>query len=67
LGGRNSSWAWTNERARLEDKAICFMPLNRAFGGGCIMAIGCATDEGRPEKIKAMIDFTREYGIYKRA
>ena len=32
--------------------------------GGYIMAPGCSVDEVEPENLKAMIDFTKEYGIY---
>ncbi len=34
-------------------------------GGGFIMAPRSAIDEVKPENLKAMIDFTREYGVYK--
>ena len=34
-------------------------------GGGYIMAFGTAMDEGKPDTIHAMIDFTKEYGVYK--
>jgi hypothetical protein len=34
-------------------------------GGGFILAPRSAIDEAKPENIKAMIDFTREYGVYK--
>ncbi|MFC1902036.1 uroporphyrinogen decarboxylase family protein [Chloroflexota bacterium] len=33
--------------------------------GGFIMTTSCAVDEAKPENVKAMIDFTREYGVYK--
>ncbi|MFC1902037.1 uroporphyrinogen decarboxylase family protein [Chloroflexota bacterium] len=33
--------------------------------GGFIMMTSCETDEAKPENVKAMIDFTREYGVYK--
>ena len=33
-------------------------------GGGYIMAFGTGMDEGNPENIKAMYDFTKEYGRY---
>ncbi len=33
--------------------------------GGFILAPRSAIDEVRPENLKAMIDFTREYGVYK--
>ncbi len=34
-------------------------------GGGYIMAFGTAMDEGKADNIHAMIDFTKEYGVYK--
>ena len=34
-------------------------------GGGYIMANGAALDNAKPENLKAMMDFTREYGVYK--
>jgi len=34
-------------------------------GGGYIMASGAVIDEAKPENIKAMIDATKEYGVYK--
>ncbi len=34
-------------------------------GGGYIMAFGTSMDEGRSDTIHAMIDFTKEYGVYK--
>lgn len=34
-------------------------------GGGYVMSMGCAADEGKADTIKAMIDFTKEYGIYE--
>jgi Uroporphyrinogen decarboxylase (URO-D) len=34
-------------------------------GGGYIMALGTSMDEGKPETLHAMIDFTKEYGVYK--
>ncbi len=33
-------------------------------GGGYIMSFGSAMDEGRPENVHAMIDVTKEYGVY---
>jgi uroporphyrinogen-III decarboxylase len=33
-------------------------------GGGYIMSNGVSIDEAKPENIKAMIDFTKEYGVY---
>ncbi len=34
-------------------------------GGGYIMSFGTAMDEGNAETIHAMVDFTKEYGIYR--
>ena len=34
-------------------------------GGGYIMANGVALDKAKPENVKAMVDFTKEYGVYK--
>jgi uroporphyrinogen-III decarboxylase len=36
-----------------------------AKGGGYIMSNGSFFDEAKAENIHAMVDFTREYGIYK--
>ncbi len=33
-------------------------------GGGFIMDAGAIIDEAKPENIKAMVDFTKEYGVY---
>ncbi|MBW1799734.1 MAG: uroporphyrinogen decarboxylase [Deltaproteobacteria bacterium] len=33
--------------------------------GGYIMGFGTAMDQGKPDTIHAMIDFTKEYGVYK--
>ena len=33
-------------------------------GGGFIMDTGAIVDEANPENMKAMIDFTKEYGVY---
>lgn len=35
-----------------------------APGGGYVMSFGTAMDEGKPDTVHAMIDFTREYGVY---
>ena len=37
---------------------------NVGKGGGFIMSCGTAMDEGKPETLHAMIDFTKEYGVY---
>jgi len=34
-------------------------------GGGFILSPRSSTDEVKPENLKAMIDFTHEYGVYK--
>jgi hypothetical protein len=34
-------------------------------GGGFIMGNGAFFDHAKPENIKAMVDFTKEYGVYK--
>ena len=34
-------------------------------GGGFIMSNGAFFDDVKPENLHAMIDFTREYGVYK--
>jgi hypothetical protein len=34
-------------------------------GGGFIMCNGAFFDEAKPENVKAMVEFTREYGAYK--
>jgi hypothetical protein len=36
-----------------------------APGGGYMMSFGTAMDDGRPETVHAMIDFTKEYGVYR--
>jgi uroporphyrinogen-III decarboxylase len=33
--------------------------------GGYILSTRSSTDEVKPENLKAMIDFTKEYGVYK--
>ncbi len=33
--------------------------------GGYIMANGAFFDDVKPENVKAMVDFTKEYGMYK--
>jgi hypothetical protein len=34
-------------------------------GGGFIMSNGAFFDEAKPENVKAMVEFTKEYGVYK--
>jgi uroporphyrinogen-III decarboxylase len=33
-------------------------------GGGLIVDAGCIFDEAKHDNVKAMIDFTKEYGVY---
>jgi uroporphyrinogen-III decarboxylase len=33
--------------------------------GGYIMANGAFFDHAKPENVKAMVEFTKEYGVYK--
>jgi hypothetical protein len=47
-------------------KATCKTLIDTcAPGGGYLMGLGCAADEGKPETIKAMFEFTKTYGVYK--
>jgi hypothetical protein len=49
-----------------EVKAYCKKLIDTAGkGGGFIMMNGAFFDEANPENVKAMVDFTREYGVYK--
>ena len=49
-----------------EVKAYCKKLIDTAGkGGGFIMGNGAFFDEAKPENIKAMVDFTKEYGVYK--
>ena len=34
-------------------------------GGGFVMGAGGALDEAKPENMRAMVDFTKEYGVYR--
>jgi hypothetical protein len=36
-----------------------------AEGGGYVVANGVAADDVKPENMKMMVDFTKEYGVYK--
>ncbi len=38
---------------------------NAGKDGGYMMVNGAVIDEAKPENLKAMIDFTKEYGVYK--
>lgn len=47
-------------------KAYCKNLIDVAGkGGSYIMALGTAMDEGKADTLHAMIDFTKEYGVYK--
>jgi hypothetical protein len=49
-----------------EVKAYCKRLIDTAGkGGGFIMGNGAFFDEAKPENVKAMVDFTKEYGVYK--
>lgn len=48
-----------------EVKAYCKNLIDTAGkGGGYIMSFGTGMDEGKSNTVHAMIDFTREYGVY---
>jgi hypothetical protein len=50
-----------------EVRAYCKKVIDVAGkGGGYIMAFGTSLDEGKPDTIHAMIDFTKEYGVYNK-
>ncbi|MGD8986402.1 MAG: uroporphyrinogen decarboxylase family protein [Desulfobacteraceae bacterium] len=47
-------------------KAYCKKLIDTAGkGGGFIMGNGAFFDEAKPENVKAMVDATKEYGVYK--
>ena len=47
-------------------KAYCKMAIDVAGkDGGFIMDAAVMLDEAKPENVKAMFDFTREYGVYR--
>ena len=47
-------------------KEICKKLIDTAGkGGGYIMGMGCSADEAKADTMHAMIDFTKEYGVYK--
>jgi hypothetical protein len=49
-----------------EVKAYCKKLIDTAGkGGGFIMGNGAFFDEAKPENIKAMVDVTKEYGVYR--
>ena len=47
-------------------KEICKKLIDTAGkGGGYVMGMGCSADEAKADTVHAMIDFTKEYGVYK--
>jgi hypothetical protein len=49
-----------------EVKAYCKKLIDTVGkGGGFILGNGAFFDEANPENVKAMVDFTKEYGVYK--
>ena len=34
-------------------------------GGGFLMTNGAFIDDVKPENVRAMVEFTKEYGVYK--
>jgi uroporphyrinogen-III decarboxylase len=66
IGGNVSSGLLLTGTAD-EVKAYCKQLIDTAGkGGGYLMCTGTAMDEGKADTIHAMIDTTREYGVYKR-
>jgi hypothetical protein len=46
-------------------KAYCRDLIDTAGrGGGYLMSLGTAMDEGRADTLHALVDFTKEYGVY---
>jgi uroporphyrinogen-III decarboxylase len=49
-----------------EVKTCCREPIDVAGkGGGYLMCTGTAMDEGKADTVHAMIDATKEYGVYR--
>jgi hypothetical protein len=46
-------------------RAYCKKMIDHFKDGGLIMDAAVMLDEARPENLKAMIDFTKEYGVYR--
>ena len=64
MGNIPSSLVVTGEPADMKD--YCKNLIDTVGkGGGFIMAPRSSIDEVKPENLKAMIDFTKEYGVYK--
>jgi hypothetical protein len=50
----------------LQTTTICKKLIDVAGkGGGFILAPRSSTDEVKPANLKAMIEFTQEYGVYR--
>ncbi len=66
IGGNVSSGLLLTGTAE-EVKAYCKELIDTAGkGGGYLMCTGTAMDEGKADTIHAMVDITREYGVYKK-
>jgi hypothetical protein len=62
----NVSSAMLNLGAPQEVKDYCKKLIDTVGkGGGFIMSNGAFFDEAKPENVKAMVDITKEYGVYK--
>jgi len=63
IGNVSSSLLKLGTPAEVED---CCKKLIDTAGkdGGFIMSNGAFFDEAKPENVKAMVDVTREYGVY---
>jgi hypothetical protein len=62
----NVSSAMLNLGAPQQVKDYCKKLIDTVGkGGGFIMSNGAFFDEAKPENVKAMVDFTKEYGVYK--
>lgn len=47
-------------------RAYCKQLIDTAGeGGGYVMSMGTSMDQGKPETLHAMVDFTKEYGVYR--
>ena len=62
-GGVPNSLLWTGTPEDVRDYCQRLIDVV-GKGGGYIMDAGALIDEAKPENVKAMIDFTKEYGTY---
>ena len=64
MGNVPSSILQTGSQEEVED--YCRKLIDSiGRGGGFILSPRSSIDEAKPENIKAMVDFTKEYGVYK--